>query len=162
MRVAGREEPVGRRVVRILLDREKELRYCLVKAAAQEMRSANDGEREADLGARAQTKRSLGVFDRKLGLVRPVPQTGANVPTAGEARIKGQCAIDQGHHRADVLAEERQRQGGVGEDARVVTGNLEDRRAKSAPLRLFASKSWLRPSMQSRTQQTDAQASAGP
>ena len=35
-----------------------------------------------------------------------------------EARIKGQCAIDQGHHRADVLAEERQRQGGVGEDAR--------------------------------------------
>jgi hypothetical protein len=58
MRVAGREEPVGRRVVGILLDREKQRRYCLVKAAAQEMRCANDGEREADLGTRAETQRS--------------------------------------------------------------------------------------------------------
>jgi hypothetical protein len=49
------------------------------------MRSANDGEREADLGTRAETQRSLGVFDGKLGLARPVPQTGSNVPTTGEA-----------------------------------------------------------------------------
>jgi hypothetical protein len=32
-----------------------------VKAAAKEMRSANDGEREADLSTRAETQRSLGV-----------------------------------------------------------------------------------------------------
>ena len=161
MRLAAREEPVGRRIVGVLLDREKERRYCLVKAAAQQMRSANYGEREADLGTRAKTQRSLRVLDGKLGLAGPVPQTGANVPTAGEARMKGECAIDQGHHRADVLAEIRQRQRSVDENARIVARHLQ-RPPGEVSAFAAASKSWLRPSMQSRRQQRAAQARAGP
>jgi hypothetical protein len=76
--------------------------------------SANDGKGETDLGARAETLRSPGVFDRNLGLAVPEPQTGADVPPARKARVEGQRAIDQRHHRTDVFAEIRQHKDGIG------------------------------------------------
>ena len=77
------------------------------------------------MGARAETLRSPGVFDRNLGLAVPEPQTGADVPPARKARVEGQRAIDQRHHRTDVFAEKCRREGGVGKDTRVVARHLE-------------------------------------
>src|SRR6266702_6261071 len=47
------------------------------------------------------------------------------MPAAGEARVKPECAVDQPDHGADVLAEIRQHQSGVGEGARVVLPRQE-------------------------------------
>ena len=161
MRIARGKTAIVRRVVRIFLDREEELRHGLVEAAAKEERPANYGEREADLGTRAKTQRGLGVFDRHFELARPKPQAAADVPSAGKARIEDQRAIDQSHHRADVLAEIRQRQRSVDENARIVARHLQ-RPPGEVSAFAAASKSWLRPSMQSRRQQRAAQARAGP
>ena len=62
-----------------------------------------------DAFAWAETQRALSVLDRGFELSRRTPQGAADVPTAREARVERECTIDQRHHRADVLSEERER-----------------------------------------------------
>src|SRR6266404_1020069 len=47
------------------------------------------------------------------------------MPAAGDVRVERQGPVDQPDHGTDVLAEIRQHEGGVGEDARVVLRHLE-------------------------------------
>jgi hypothetical protein len=43
----------------ILLDREEQLRYCLIEPPSEEMRGAYISERRADAGARAEAQRGF-------------------------------------------------------------------------------------------------------
>src|ERR1700730_7985111 len=74
------------------------------------------------------------MLDRLIGLAGPKPETAAQVPAAGEAWVERERAVDQPDHGADVLAEKRQHEGGVGEDARVVLPRLERLPSKTAGL----------------------------
>src|ERR1051326_1225667 len=60
------------------------------------------------------------MLDREIMLTGVQPENAALKPTARIARVERKCAIDQPDHRTEVLAESRQHDGGVGEDARVV------------------------------------------
>jgi hypothetical protein len=64
-------------------------------------------------------------LDREIGLAGIYPESPAQVPAAGKARIERQRPIDQPDHRTDVLAANCQHEGGIGEDARVVLRRLE-------------------------------------
>ena len=65
------------------------------------------------------------MLDRDVVLARPESEDAADVPSARETRVERQCAIDQRHHRADILTEIGQRQGGIRQDARVVAGHFQ-------------------------------------
>ena len=65
------------------------------------------------------------MLDREIVLTGPDPENAAQIPAAGEARVERQRTVDQPDHGADILAEIRQHEGGVGEDARVVLRHLE-------------------------------------
>jgi len=54
------------------------------------------------------------MLDCQIRLAGPEPEGSADVPAAREAWVEGQRPVDQGHHGADVLAEIRKREGGVG------------------------------------------------
>ena len=54
--VAGGERAIGRGEVRLVLDREEELWYCLVEAPAEEMREADYVENCAKPAARAEAQ----------------------------------------------------------------------------------------------------------
>src|SRR4051794_19041807 len=65
------------------------------------------------------------MLDREIVLTGPDPKSAARMPAAGKARVDRQRTVDQSDHGADVLAEIRQREGGVGENTRVVLPRLE-------------------------------------
>src|SRR5438309_4287688 len=65
------------------------------------------------------------MLDRKIGLAGPQPESAAPEPATGEARVERQCTVDQPDHGTDILAELRQHEGCIGEDARVVLPRLE-------------------------------------
>src|SRR5215469_6557949 len=65
------------------------------------------------------------MLDRDVGLTGPIPEGATDLPAAREARVEREGAIDQRHHRTDVLAEIRQRSGGIGKDARIIAGDLQ-------------------------------------
>ena len=71
MRVAGGEIAIRLRVAWILLDREEQLRHCLIEAPAEEMRGAYYEERRADAGAGTEAQRGFDMLDRDVGLARP-------------------------------------------------------------------------------------------
>src|SRR5437660_11050257 len=65
------------------------------------------------------------MLEREIGLAGIYPEKAAHKPAAGIARVERERTVDQPDHRADILAEIRQHEGGVGEDARVVPRYLE-------------------------------------
>ena len=90
--VARGEKAVCRREARIFLDRELELRYCLVEASAKQMSSANRRERRTYRRARAEALSRLDMLYRGIKLPRPTPDRPADVPATRKARIKRQRA----------------------------------------------------------------------
>jgi hypothetical protein len=145
MGVAGGESAICLREARVVLDCEQQLWDGLIQSPSEEMRAAYQGERHT-AGAWAEAQRSFEMLDRDVGLARPKPQDAADTAAPREARVKRQCAIHQCHHRADVLAEIGQRQGGIGKDARVIAGHLQGSLANAGPFRRCASRSSLRSS----------------
>src|SRR5271166_7140004 len=134
MRVAGGEPAVGRRVIRIVLDREQELRHSLIEAQTQEMVGTDYLVGHAvGVGTRAETQGGLDVLDRDVGLARPMSENAADVPPSSEAGVERQRMIDQRYHGADVLAEIRQRLGGICKNARIVASDLQGAAGKVGP-----------------------------
>src|SRR6516225_7078735 len=125
MGIAGGEIAIRVRVARILLDRQEKFRHRLIKAPSEEMCGAYYHERSANTGAWAETQSGFDMLDRDVRLARPKPYIAADEPAAGEIRIERQCAVDQRHHGADVLAEIGQRDGGIRQGDRVVAGHLQ-------------------------------------
>src|SRR5690348_17667642 len=67
---------------------------------------------------------------------RPPRSTLFPYTTLFRSRVERQCAIDQRHHRADVLAEVGQREGGRRQDARVVARSEEHTSELQSPVHL--------------------------
>src|SRR5215469_5045621 len=65
------------------------------------------------------------MLDRDAGLAGPNPEDTADVPATREIRVERQGTIDQRYHRADVLAEIGQCEGGIRQRARVVAGHFQ-------------------------------------
>jgi len=74
------------------------------------------------------------MLDCEIVLACTVFEHSADVPPARKARVERQRAIYQCHHRADVLAEMRERQGGIRKDAWVLTGDLQGAPSEIASL----------------------------
>ena len=72
------------------------------------------------------------MVDRGFEVSRQKPQAAANVPAAREARVERKCAIDQRHHRADVLSDERQR---IGSIRQTIAFPLRTKQEKSSGIR---------------------------
>ena len=125
MGIARGENAIGLRKTRIFMDREEDLRNCLVEASAEEMCNADYERCPAGSGARAETQRRFDMPDREIRFPADQPQHAADVPAARKARVERQRTIGQCRHRADVLAEKREREGGIREDARIVVGLLQ-------------------------------------
>jgi hypothetical protein len=89
--VAGGQVAIRLWVAWILLDREKQLRHCLIEAPGAEMRSAHCSERYADTGARARNA------DRARS---PVQIDGAPREFASPISILHERA-DRDHRRSD-------------------------------------------------------------
>src|SRR5580704_1928801 len=85
MGIAGCEVPIRVGEAGVLLDREQQLRDCLIEASRIKMRGADCEESPADPGARAEPQRSLGVLDRDLGLAGIQSEHTADEPAASEA-----------------------------------------------------------------------------
>jgi len=75
--------------------------------------------------ARAQAQCCLDMLDRDVGLARPEPENAAHKPAASEAGVERQRAVDQPDHRADILAEIRQRGGGINDGSGGVLPRLQ-------------------------------------
>ena len=86
---------------------------------------ANHVEHCADAIARTEPQSGLRMLDRSVGLARSPLENTADLPASSKARIERQRAIDQGYYRADILAEERQREGGVDQHARIIASRLK-------------------------------------
>jgi hypothetical protein len=65
------------------------------------------------------------MLDREMGLAGKHPENTAQIPAAGEARVERERTVGQPDHGVDILAESRQHEGGVGEDARIVLARPE-------------------------------------
>src|SRR5258708_12288465 len=90
-------------------------------------------ERVADAGAGAETERGIDLLNRDIGLAGPTPEDATNVPATREARVERHRAVSQPHHRADVLAEEGERNGSIGKHARIVSAELQTPVCVTAP-----------------------------
>ena len=103
------------------------------------------------------------MLDREIGLAGPNPENAAQIPAAGEARVERQRTVDQRDHAHDILAEIRQHEGGIGEDARVVSAT-----SKRPPSKIDGLAAGSSPALRSSRYVTScmwqiaAQASAGP
>src|SRR3984893_7966695 len=113
MRVTGGEKLIRDREARIVLNPEEQLRYSLIEAPAEEVCAAQYKKRRADSGARTEPQRHIDMIDCDIRLARPKPEKAADRPAAGVVRVECQCAVDQPHHGADVVAERGQHQGGI-------------------------------------------------
>ena len=125
MRVAGGEITVWYREAGILLDCEEQVWYGLCETPSKEMRAAYHNERYADAGAWAEPQRRLDVLQGGVGLARPQPEDAADVPTARVVRVVRQGTVDQRQHRANILTQRGERQGGMRQDARVLAGYFQ-------------------------------------
>jgi hypothetical protein len=112
MRVAGGEKAIRVWMGGVLLDRQEQFRHGLCEAPAEKMRVAYLKERRADSRPRAEAQRGIDMFDRDVGLTRPIPEGATEQPTAREIRVERQGTVDQCHHGVDVLAKIGQRNGG--------------------------------------------------
>src|SRR5439155_11688824 len=94
-------------------------------------------QRRPDTLARAQSRRSLDMLDREIVFAGNVPDDAAHIPAASEARVERQRTVDQPYHGtdilADIVAEMRQHEHGVGEDAWIILSNLERLSGKITP-----------------------------
>jgi hypothetical protein len=88
------------------------------------MRGAEIRARRTDTDTGTEPQRGFKMLDRDVRLAPPNPEEAANVPAAGVIRIQRQAMVNQRYHGADVLAEIGQREGGIRQDARVVTGHF--------------------------------------
>src|SRR5215472_5478715 len=125
MGVAGGEMAMRVCVAAVLLDFEEKLRHRLIEAPSKEMRATDYRERVANAGTGTKAQRRFYMLDRDVGLAGPHPERSADRPAARKAGVECEGAIDQRDHRADILAEISQRQGGVGQGARIVAGCSE-------------------------------------
>src|SRR5215831_19652273 len=66
----------------------------------------------------------MEMLDRDVGLTCHQPDGAANVPATRVVRVERQRAVYK-RRRADILAEERQRERGIRQDARVVAGHFQ-------------------------------------
>ena len=67
MRIAGGKKAIRRRVAWVVLDREDQLRRCLIEAPTEKMRAAYCSERRADAGATTEAQRGFDTRDRDVG-----------------------------------------------------------------------------------------------
>ena len=126
MGVAGGEKAVWLREARILLDREEQFRHRLIKAPAEEMRACRLYTSDAPIRARGLRRSAASTCSIAMsGWPAHSPENAADGPAAGVVRVERQRTVDQRDHRADVLAEIGQREGGIRQDARVVAGHFE-------------------------------------
>src|SRR5205814_1823796 len=110
---------------RVLLDREDQLWYGGLETPADKMRRADNVGRERGPSTRAETQRGFDVLDCRFGLARQQTEKAFDEPAARVVRVECQCAVNQRHHGADVLAERGQRIGGICQDPWVVAGLLQ-------------------------------------
>src|SRR5712664_3016911 len=76
--------------------------------------------------ARAQAQCGLDMLDRDVWVACPEPENAAaNKLAASEAGVERQRAVDQADHRADILAEIRQRGGGIDDSPGGVLPHLQ-------------------------------------
>src|SRR5260370_23502808 len=75
--------------------------------------------------ARAQAQRGLDVVEREIVLTGKYPETAAQIPAAGIARVERERTVHQPDHGADILAQMSQHESGDGEDAGVVLRHLQ-------------------------------------
>src|SRR5882757_5906729 len=108
----------------MVLNVQQQLRRRFIELALEEIGPTYHGKRVTHTLARAQTQRGLDVLDREIVLTDQEPDLTAEIPTAGEARVQSERTVDQPDRGPDVLAEIRQREGCIGEGARVVLRHL--------------------------------------
>jgi hypothetical protein len=60
-----------------------------------------------------------------IQLARVNPEDATDMPTARVVWVERQGTVDQRHHIADVLAEMVKREGGSGQDTRIVAGHFQ-------------------------------------
>src|SRR5258708_24759401 len=89
------------------------------------MREAYCNERRTDTDARAETQRGLDMLDREVRQARPSPEYAADEPPMREIWVELQRTIDQSDHRANVLTERGQCEGGIRQDVRIVAGHFQ-------------------------------------
>src|SRR5581483_1737873 len=94
LRVTGREKTIDDRVLRMLLQSEQQPWERLGELTLEEARLADRQVVDADAQAAAQRERAFNMLDCRVGLAGQQPHDAAQVPAAGEARVKGQCAVD--------------------------------------------------------------------
>jgi hypothetical protein len=109
----------------LLLDREEQLGHSLVETPTVEICGAEIRARRADADARTEAQRGFKMLDRNVRLARPNPEEAADVPTAGVVRIQRRRMVNQCYLGSDILAEIGQREGGIGQDGRVVAGHFQ-------------------------------------
>jgi hypothetical protein len=80
MRIAGGENAIWVWSARIVLDREKQFRHCLIKSPSYEMCITHYTEQRADPGAWAQAEGHFLMLDCNVGLARPNSNVAADVP----------------------------------------------------------------------------------
>ena len=84
MRTACGEITIRDRKTWILLDREEQLRRCLIEPSIEKMCEAYCNERRFDADARAEAQRGLGMLDPEIRLARPRPEDAAGEPALRE------------------------------------------------------------------------------
>src|SRR5262249_13713773 len=134
MGIASREISVGVRESRVGLDRNPQPWDCLRELSVQEQSGADQIRASSSARARAEAQSHRSVLDREIRLAGPQSEKPADVPAARKARIESKSAIDQRDHRIEIFAENRERHCGVGQNARVVPGDLDGPASKLDPL----------------------------
>src|SRR5215469_5714036 len=109
----------------VFLDRQEQFYQRLIEALAEEMRHAEYAERGADARAWTEAQRGFDMLNCGVVPASPNPNIGAEGPPACEARVEKQRAVNQCHHRADVLAEVRQSKRSVCQAAWVIAGHFQ-------------------------------------
>src|SRR6516225_6922630 len=89
----------------MVLNGEKQLSRRFFEPAFEEISKTHQGHGRTHRLTRAQPQRGLRMLYGDIMLTREYPEKAADKPTAGVSRVECQRAIDQPHHRADVLAE---------------------------------------------------------
>jgi hypothetical protein len=94
LRVAGGEIAIRHRKTWILLDRQKQLRRCLIEPSIEKMREAYYNKRRFDADARAEAQRGLGMLDPEIRLARPGPEDAAGEPALREIRVERERTVE--------------------------------------------------------------------
>ena len=109
----------------ILVDCEEQLWDGLIEASPIQMRGAYLKMRWAYAGARTKAQRDLEMLDRGVGLARPIPKHAADEPAASEIWVEHEGMVDQRYHRPHVFPEIGERDSGVCQGCRIVTGDFQ-------------------------------------